>query len=140
MAAEASTANATAIRGGVANLKPFKKGQSGNPAGRPKAATDIVKIARDNSDKALKRLVKLIDSEEERVALAAAMAVLDRAVGKPAQTVAHATKDVKDIAELTTAELISILDHARNGRGREGAASSQAGNGEPNSVHALHSA
>lgn len=130
-----ATENATGNRGGIANLKPFKAGQSGNPLGRPKAATDVVKLARDGSEKAIKRLVKLIDSEEDRVALAAAVAVLDRAVGKPAQTVAHATKDAKDIPELTTAELIDLV---RSRPSSPRVAAPATGDGNTDRVHALH--
>lgn len=75
---------------GHANLlkgKRFEKGKSGNPGGRPKKAHDVVELARENSGKAVKRLVELIDSVDDRVALAAAQAVLDRAVGKPKQIV-----------------------------------------------------
>lgn len=116
-------------------LKPFRPGQTGNPGGRPKAATDVVKLARDGSEKAIKRLVKLIDSEEDRVALAAAVAVLDRAVGKPAQTVAHATKDAKDIPELTTAELIDLV---RSRPGSPRVAAPTTGDGNTDRVHTLH--
>lgn len=130
-----AVANTTGSRGGIANLKPFKPGQSGNPAGKAKAATDVVKLARDGSEKAIKRLVKLIDSEEDRVALAAAVAVLDRAVGKPAQTVAHATKDAKDIPELTTAELIDLV---RSRPGSPRVAASTTGDGNTDRVHTLH--
>jgi Family of unknown function (DUF5681) len=74
-------------RGRVENLKPFKPGQSGNPNGRPKKTQEIVDLAKDNSEKALKKLVALIDSSDDKVALAAANAILDRSVGKPKQSV-----------------------------------------------------
>ena len=57
--------NASRTRG----LKPFKPGQSGNPNGRPKKSQDVIELARDNSLKALQKLVKLIDSEDDKVAL-----------------------------------------------------------------------
>lgn len=63
----------------------FVKGQSGNPSGRPKVPNEIVQLARDNSLKAITRLVSLIDSAEEKIALQASNAVLDRAYGKPVQ-------------------------------------------------------
>lgn len=89
------------------NLKPFKKGQSGNPSGRPKKAHDVAALAKDNSVKAMERLVRLIDSVDDKVALSAANAVLDRAVGKPKQTVDmdasvkhdHGSKPVSETAQ-----------------------------------------
>jgi hypothetical protein len=67
--------------GNVANLKPFQKGVSGNPGGRKK--TDDVKLlARKHTVAALNRIVELIHSADERVAIMAAKEVLDRAYGK----------------------------------------------------------
>lgn len=63
----------------------FKKGQSGNPGGRPKVEGEIRELAQQHGPAALKRLVELMASENERVAVAAAQAVLDRGYGKAAQ-------------------------------------------------------
>src|SRR5690348_5264019 len=65
----------------------WKKGQSANPAGRPKIEGRIRKLAQRHSRRAIRRLAKLIDSTNERIALAASSAVLDRAIGRPAQGV-----------------------------------------------------
>jgi hypothetical protein len=65
--------------------RPFGKGQSGNPGGRPKLEGEIRKLAQKHGPAAIKRLVDLMDSSNERVAVAAAQAVLDRAYGKPPQ-------------------------------------------------------
>jgi len=64
----------------------WKRGQSGNPGGRPRAEREVRELARKHGAKALKRLVELMASTNERVAVAAASAVLDRAYGKPAQS------------------------------------------------------
>lgn len=69
------------------NLRPFKKGQSGNPAGRPKKVNDGLKAAENAFEKAMAKLAKLVDSEDDRVALQAAVAIADRVVGKPRQAV-----------------------------------------------------
>lgn len=89
----------------TAGLRPFVKGQSGNPAGRPKKAVDVSSLALDSSDKAMRKLAKLVDSDDDRVALQAAIAVLDRAVGKPKQTTEvkadvtnHGSEPVSDTA------------------------------------------
>lgn len=64
---------------------PFAKGQSGNPGGRPKAMKDLQEIARKHSRAAFEKVVRLVDSEDERVSLAACQEVLNRAYGKPPQ-------------------------------------------------------
>jgi hypothetical protein len=84
----------------------FKPGQSGNPNGRPKKVVDVAAIARDSSDKAMTKLAKLIDSDDERIALQAAIAVLDRAVGKPKQTIEKTGK--REAADYDAAELLTI--------------------------------
>ena len=65
--------------------RPFRPGHSGNPGGRPKDENEVRNLARRHSRRALERLIELIDSEDQRVALAAAKEVLDRAYGKPKQ-------------------------------------------------------
>lgn len=68
---------------------PFKKGQSGNPGGRPKAALDIQALARDHTALAIEALVLALSDPRTRVA--AASVLLDRAYGKPLQTVQSET-------------------------------------------------
>ena len=65
--------------------RPFRPGHSGNPGGRPKDENEVRNLARRHSRRALERLIELIDSVDQRVALAAAKEVLDRAYGKPKQ-------------------------------------------------------
>jgi hypothetical protein len=98
----------------LANLVPhkFKKGQSGNPAGRPKKRIEISDLAREHAGKAMRTLIKLIDSTDDKVALAAANAVLDRALGKPKQAVD--VNQHRDMADFSDAELLAI---ARMGQG-----------------------
>ena len=63
------------------NLRPWQKGQSGNPAGR-RAEQTLKQLASLHTEKALLKIVALIDSSDERVAIMAAKEVLDRACGK----------------------------------------------------------
>jgi HEAT repeat protein len=49
--------------------------------------TYVKKLARTKSPAAIDKLVQLLDSEDERIALAAANSILDRGLGKPAQDV-----------------------------------------------------
>lgn len=67
--------------------RPFQKGISGNPKGRPKVSEDIRLMARGWSREAFERVTALLNSEDERVALAAAQEIINRGHGKPAQTI-----------------------------------------------------
>jgi hypothetical protein len=59
-------------------------GRSANPGGRP-GVPDVIKATlRELSPRAVKRLGELLDSDDERIQLEAAKAILDRHLGKPA--------------------------------------------------------
>ena len=62
-----------------------KGGPSANPTGRPKIAWQVKVHARENSKAAMEKIVALMEDPDPRVALAAAIHVLDRAWGKPEQ-------------------------------------------------------
>jgi hypothetical protein len=74
---------------------PFEKGQSGNPAGRPKGAltkatAEIKSLAQPYGKEAVETLVILLrQGETHSVRLAAANALLDRGFGKSSQPVEH---------------------------------------------------
>jgi HEAT repeat protein len=74
----------------LANLRPWRAGVSGNPGGRPKG---IEALAREHTPAAIAALVAALSEPRERVA--AAVALLDRGWGKPAQTVTDATTGEK---------------------------------------------
>ena len=61
----------------------FQPGKSGNPAGRKPLSHDVKTLAKQNTKKAFEKILELIDSTDERVALMAAKEVIDRAWGKP---------------------------------------------------------
>jgi hypothetical protein len=65
----------------------WKPGQSGNPSGRPKGLTAIMRAYQAAEPEARERLLQLMRSEDGNVALKAAQYVIDRAYGKPVQAV-----------------------------------------------------
>jgi hypothetical protein len=67
----------------MTNGGQFKKGKSGNPGGRPQVRGEVRELAQSKAPRAFKRLVELMESKDQRVAMAASNAVLDRAYGKP---------------------------------------------------------
>ena len=67
--------------------RPFRKGQSGNPGGRPKEVAEVRAQARKHGPAAIKKLVELLKSGDERVVLGAIKELLDRGYGKSAQAI-----------------------------------------------------
>lgn len=78
MAAEDSEGTANKVIG-----RPFKKGQSGNPSGRPKTDPEIREALYGAGLKATQKLIKLIDSSSDKIALQACVEILNRILGKP---------------------------------------------------------
>ena len=65
--------------------RPFEKGRSGNPGGRPKVEGEIRELARQHTITALRILIEIAErGENESARVTAANAILDRGWGKPA--------------------------------------------------------
>ena len=67
--------------------KPFKKGQSGNPGGRPKVIAEVKELARAHTSEAIETLVSIMTNPKTAPAarVSAANSLLDRGYGKPPQ-------------------------------------------------------
>jgi hypothetical protein len=67
--------------------KPFQKGQSGNPGGRPKEIAEVKELAREHMPAAIEALVSIMNNikASDAARVSAATALLDRGYGKPQQ-------------------------------------------------------
>lgn len=72
-----------ARRGTVKNLRPFKKGQSGNPGGMRKQDKHVRELARERTAEAITALVECLADASGSVRVAAAEALLSRGWGRP---------------------------------------------------------
>ena len=84
--------------------RPFKKGESGNPGGRPKVIAELRALARAHAPDAIKELARLaIKAKSEAARVAAIRELLDRAYGKAGQ--APITENEVDPSDLTAEEV-----------------------------------
>jgi hypothetical protein len=65
----------------------FLPGQSGNPTGRPALIKKMQELAREQTEDAINTLVACLKDEDGRVRVSAAVALLDRGYGRPAQSI-----------------------------------------------------
>lgn len=89
--------------------RPFAKGKSGNPGGRPKLAPEIKEAARAYTVEAIETLAKVMRSGDTSQARAmAADRLLDRGWGKATQ---HIEAKVNVLDQLTPEQQLA-LEHA----------------------------
>ena len=93
----------------------FVKGQSGNPKGQTRGYAQMARRLEDMTPRALTRLGKLAESDNETVALAACRDILDRSLGKAKQSVAL---DVQhSLSDMHLAALKVLSERARIAQG-----------------------
>ena len=94
----------------LANLRPVQAGQpSLNPGGRPKVPAEVREAAMALTPKAIETLGEIMQdkSTPPGARITAAEKILDRALGKPAQTV-DVTNRKDDAYDYSIAELVAI--------------------------------
>jgi hypothetical protein len=98
---------------------PWRKGQSGNPGGLSGIGEwhRVMSLARQNSTKAMAKLIELIDSEDPRISMLAAQSVLERAWGRPKEVNPNDTqpRTTIDLSRLTPAEREVLMRIAKSG-------------------------
>lgn len=87
--------------------RPFPKGVSGNPGGRPKVIAEVRELAREQTSRAIAALVGVMEQgQSEAARVSAAQILLDRAWGKSSQTLEHhVRREQLDLSKLTDEEL-----------------------------------
>ena len=101
----------------------FRKGESGNPGGRPKFPAEMREMFRVKAPEAFEVLSRHLQSPDAKVAIAAATQILDRAYGRPVQSIDANINDdpVRYIVELpkksaTTQEWLEDIRREDAGR------------------------
>lgn len=96
--------------------RPFKPGESGNPAGRTKMPEEFHALAKAAAPEALQLAIRFVRDEaaDPRLRLQAAQVVMDRAYGKPQQSVGAEVSGPQGAPLIVTvAELMAMADKGK---------------------------
>ena len=91
----------------------FQPGKSGNPGGRPKATHSIQELARKHAPEAIKTLADIAKKGTPGARVSAAIALLDRAYGKPPQFNTSDATSFRKAVDMSDDELAAIAARAK---------------------------
>jgi hypothetical protein len=94
--------------------RPWPKGVSGNPGGRPKSVGHVQELARELTATAIETLTEIMTNPKctDAARVSAANALLDRGHGKPLQQseITNIEPGSRRPEDLTDAELVAFID------------------------------
>jgi hypothetical protein len=76
----------------------FPRGVSGNPNGRSKSEAAVIRLAQEHGPEAIHKLAEWMRSDDAMASIRAANALLDRAYGKPKESVDVTVEKTRTIA------------------------------------------
>jgi len=90
----------------------WKKGQSGNPGGRPKTSHEARLACQALNDETLSVLAELLTNADASIRFKAACRIRDEANGRPVQAIELQRKDELELTNKSEAELMAIVQGA----------------------------
>lgn len=87
----------------------FKKGQSGNPGGRPKENTEVRDLARQHTAEAIERLAHWMRSDNAKASVSSSINLIERGWGKPEQPVTGADGGPIETTDATPREIARVV-------------------------------